>query len=182
LLSGAWSGSAGGNKDGWSAGLPHDVEDLCSVRDLEAHVRQKAMEGYDSRVPIDQTGRIRSLSLKDRVVGQKRENEGFDEFPLEETSKLSELGSSNRPRFELSELWGPLRAALSKHLSFSTIKDVVAVAGLDVTSLAHLTQHGKRRDAHRQSPGSGPTTTITSRLRRINCAKMPGRVSVLVSS
>jgi len=33
---------------------------------------------------------------------------------------------------------------LSKHLSFSTIKDVVAVAGLDVTSLAHLTQHGKR--------------------------------------
>ncbi len=31
LLSGVWSGSAGGNKDGWSAGLPHDVEDLLAV-------------------------------------------------------------------------------------------------------------------------------------------------------
>jgi hypothetical protein len=56
-LGGSWSGSAGGNKDDWSAGLPRDVEDLLAVRDLEAHIHERAMDDDDPEVPIDEAGR-----------------------------------------------------------------------------------------------------------------------------
>jgi hypothetical protein len=45
--------------------------------------------------------------------------------------------------------WGPIRSILESELSFNTIKEVVGVAGLDVTQLAHLHQ----RQPHGVSKG-----------------------------
>lgn len=92
LLAGAWTGSAGGNRDGWSAGLPHDVEDLFRVPDLEHYVREKAMEDYHPEVPIDEARRQRMLpwrrgarvkSEDEFVVGHLKKGEWSSGYDLE---------------------------------------------------------------------------------------------------
>ncbi len=40
----------------------------------------------------------------------------------------------------LNQAWGPLRVILEDNYSFNSIKQVVSLAGVDVTSLAHLEQ------------------------------------------
>lgn len=42
--------------------------------------------------------------------------------------------------FGLLDLWGPLRAAMEEHLLFSQIKRIVALAGLDMSKISHLSQ------------------------------------------
>jgi hypothetical protein len=48
--------------------------------------------------------------------------------------------SVTAPRFTLTELWGPLRAAIEQRFSFNDIKKLISRTGVDITSLAHLTQ------------------------------------------
>jgi hypothetical protein len=40
------------------------------------------------------------------------------------------------PRFTLTELWGPLRAAIEQRFSFNDIKKLISRTGVDITSLA----------------------------------------------
>jgi hypothetical protein len=43
------------NSSGWNAGLPNDIEDLPD--DLNAYICERAVEGYDPDVPLDQSER-----------------------------------------------------------------------------------------------------------------------------
>lgn len=48
-----------------------------------------------------------------------------------------------RPDYALTELWGPVRSVLANS-TFSQIKKIAGLAGIDMTSLAHLTQNAPR--------------------------------------
>jgi len=41
---------------------------------------------------------------------------------------------------ELNVLWGPIRSLLEREFSFNSIKELVALSGLDITGIAHLQQ------------------------------------------
>lgn len=36
--------------------------------------------------------------------------------------------------------WGPIRSVIQKHFTFNDIKDMIGLAGLDLTKLSHLQQ------------------------------------------
>ena len=49
----------------------------------------------------------------------------------------------DRPTFTIEELWGPIRSILGDS-TFSQIKRIAGLAGIDMTALSHLTQQGTR--------------------------------------
>ena len=70
-----------------------------------------------------------------------------------------------RPTYELNELWGPIRSILSES-TFSRIKRIAGLAGINMTALAHLTQQGS-------SPASKDTllSAIDAEIGRMDAAR-----------
>lgn len=141
-------GGAGWGAQEWYAGVPDDLDELPSVQDLGRYVRGHVLRGYDPSVPFDEPGRLRYHASRTFVtmgeVLQKQSAANTQDTAGAGEPQTPERSGGQRPRFRLVELWGPLRAALESHLSFSSIKEVVALTGINMSELAHLTQHGKR--------------------------------------
>lgn len=68
-----------------------------------------------------------------------------------------------RPEYSIKEIWGTLRSALA-NLSFSRIKRVAGVGGIDITGLAQFVQEG---------PSASSKETLLSAIDRQICLLPP---------
>lgn len=57
-ISRLWGGSSSHGPEGWTAGMPDDVDDLPSIPDLRAYVQAYALKNFDPAVPVDERVRI----------------------------------------------------------------------------------------------------------------------------
>ena len=69
---------------------------------------------------------------------------------------------------EFSQAWNPLRSVLQNSFSFYEIKEIVGLAGLDLTTIAHLEQEPRGNTSKRGASKGQLMTGIDSTLRGVD--------------
>lgn len=128
----ASSPSADGN---WYVNIGDKIDDIRRITDFQSFIKQGVMTAFDPTEPVSDIERA-NRALKD----QRQFFNGLESGSQAKASPPTSVNSTSRNITALAQAWAALRAALENNFRFYDIKEIVGLAGLDITELAHLEQ------------------------------------------